>query len=294
MTDKPTIAWIGLGKMGEHMAGHLLAAGYPVTVYNRTAEKAAPLAEKGATVAKSVAAAAAGADIIISMISDDNALRAVASPKDGVLSTAASGATYIDMSTVSPATSAEIAADAEKAGVSYLRAPVNGTVLQAESAALVILVSGPEAAFEACKPVFESIGAKLFYFGDGEQARSMKLAINMMVGITASMFSEAVIFAKAAGLDPDQAIDVIGESAIGSPYTKFRAPALKAMDFTPTFSTKQIAKDFDLALTTAKENGAPTPLTSMVRQFWSDMIETGKGDLDFLSYAQHLDEQRSD
>ncbi|MDA0241745.1 MAG: NAD(P)-dependent oxidoreductase [Proteobacteria bacterium] len=293
MTDKPKVAWIGLGKMGEHMAGHLLSAGFPVTVYNRTVEKAAPLVEKGATAADSIAAAADGADVIISMISDDNALRAVASTTDGVLSAAAPGSIYIDMSTVSPEASAEIASNADKAGVAYLRAPVNGTVVQAESGALIILVSGPRATFDTCTPVFEAMGSKLFYFGDAEQARSMKLAINMMVGITASMFSEAVVFAKAAGLDWDQAIDVIGQSAVGSPYTNFRGPALKAMDFTPTFSTKQIAKDFDLALATAETTGAPMPLTSLVRQFWSDMIDTGKGDLDFLSYAQHLDEQRS-
>ena len=292
MANQTKIGWIGLGKMGSLMAARLVAAEYPVAVYNRTASKTEPLTAAGATAADSVTALAKGSEIIVSLTSDDAALRDVALGDAGVLANAAKGSIFIDMSTVSPAVSTEVAVAAAAAEIEFLRAPVNGSVMQAENGILIILASGPKSTFDACMPVFEILGGKIFHLGAAEEARYMKLAINMMLGITSSMFGEAVIFGKAAGLDLDQMIDIIGESAAGSPYCQFRGPALKRWDFTPTFTTTQMAKDFDLVLGAASANGAPTPLTEMVRGFWSEMIAGGKAEMDFLSYAQHLDEQR--
>lgn len=291
MVDQPQVGWIGLGKMGVPMVSNLLAAELPVTVYNRTPGHAAGLVANGATQAKTVSQLGRTCEIVVSMIADDGALRAIALGDDGILSHLADGAIYVDMSTVSPAASAEVAKAAASRHIAYVRAPVNGTVIQAEAATLVVLCSGPEDASKACRTMFEVLGSKIHYLGDGEQARAFKLAVNMMVGITAAMWSEAMIFGKAAGLDWEQMIDIIGETAVGSPYTQFRAPALKSWDFTPTFTTRQIAKDLDLALAAANSTGAPTPITSQVRQFYQEMIDDNKGDLDFLSYAKHLDEQ---
>lgn len=289
MADQPQIGWIGLGKMGGPMVANLLQNGFQVSVYNRTPGRTDDLVEKGATTADQISDLG-GNDIVVSMISDDAALREVALGENGILAHMSSSSIYVDMSTVSSEASAEIAEAAVTHGIGYVRAPVNGTVIQAVSAALVILGSGPENSFEACRGFFEAVGAKIYYLGDGEQARALKLAVNMMVGITAAMWSEAMIFGKAADLDWEQMIDIIGETAVGSPYTKFRAPALKAWDFTPTFTTRQIAKDLDLALATANSTGAPTPITAQVRQFYQEMIDGDKADLDFLSCAQQLNE----
>ena len=178
------IGWIGLGKMGEPMAKKIVQAGYSLTVYNRSAGKADELKSEGAFVANDIKSVAENSDFIISMISDDAALNTVAMGPDGVLQNAKPGSTFIDMSTVSPVASAAIAETAAAARISYLRAPVNGTVMQAEASTLVILISGPKESFDACEEIFRKMGDKIFYTGPDEQARYLKLCINMMVGIS--------------------------------------------------------------------------------------------------------------
>ena len=150
-----------------------------------------------------------------STVAEDGALRALAVGATGVLWRLADGAIYVVMSTASPAASAGVAKAAAARHIAYVRAPVNDTVIQAEAATLVVLCSGPEDASKACRTMFEVLGSKIHYLGDGEQARAFKLAVNMMVGITAAMWSEAMIFGKAAGLDWEQMIDIIGETAVG-------------------------------------------------------------------------------
>lgn len=290
MNTLPKIGWIGLGKMGLPMASQLAGAGYPLTVFNRTAAKCAPLTKRGAEAAETVAAAASGAGIVISMVSDDSALEAVALGADGIFANAEQGTPFIDMSTVSPVISAKIAAAAAEAGLPYLRAPVSGSVAVAEQGALVILASGPESAFEQCRPAFETIGGKIFYIGGDEQARYLKLSINIMVDITSMMMGEALAFGESGGLDWRQMIDIIAASAVGAPVIQYKLETLKNRDFAPAFTARQMAKDFDLALSTANAANLPLPITALVRQHWSAMIGSGRGEKDFFAYVEMLEE----
>jgi 3-hydroxyisobutyrate dehydrogenase-like beta-hydroxyacid dehydrogenase len=292
------VAWIGLGKMGVPMVKNLLGAGFAVTVYNRSHGPEVALAEAGATVAASPAEAAKGADIVISMISDDKALEAVAlggatddtgDDTGGALGAAATGALFIDMSTVSPEASARVAARAEAAGIGYLRAPVSGGVALAESALLTVLASGRAEDFARAEPLFAAMAKKSFHVGDGEQARYLKLALNMMVGLTVAMMGEALVFAERGGVARDTVLDVMGESAIASPLVGYKLEPMRKRDFTPTFSARQMAKDFDILLGAARGTATPLPLSAFVRQVWSSMIASGAGEEDFLAYVKTME-----
>ncbi len=283
------IGWIGLGKMGKPMAVNLQEAGHQISVYNRSKDKAASLVQKGAKVYDTTKELAKNSDTIFSMISDDSTLLDIALGQEGVIENAPSNSVFVDMSTISPATSKKVSDYADKKSIKYLRAPVNGSVKQAEEASLVILASGKQDVYQNIYPLFEILGNKLFYVGDGEQARFLKLCINSMVGITSSMMGEALAFGEAGNLDWDTMLDIISSSAIGSPLVNFKKEILKKRDFKPTFTARQMAKDFDLILDTAKDNNLPMPLTSAVRQQWNGMIGTGRGDLDYFAYLEYLE-----
>jgi len=287
MADKQKIGWIGLGKMGDPMSQNLLKAGYQVTVWNRSQEKAKAVVDAGATLVGSIADVAKQCDVVISMISDDPALESVSA---GVFEAAAKGTIYIDMSTVSPVASARVAAAAEKAGVKYLRAPVSGSTALATAATLTIFASGPKDAYEACVDIFNCMGQKAFHVGADEEARHLKLVMNMMVGLTAAMVGEALTFGKKGGIDWSDMIDIVGASVAASPLFGYKSAILKERNFAPAFTIAQIAKDFDIALETAKSNDTAMPLTSIVRQFFGAMKAKGKGELDFFAYVTEMEE----
>ena len=285
-----TIGFIGLGKMGHPMALNLIKAGHEVMVYNRSRAKTQAHADAGGRVAESIAELSAASDIVITMISDDDALHGVALEDDGVIANMAEGGIFIDMSTVSPAASIKVGDATRQKNIAYLRSPVNGSVVQAADGILVILSSGPRASLDFIHPLFEIMGDRIFYLGEEEQARYLKLAINTMIGISSSMMGEALAFGEAGGLDWNTMIEVIASSAVGSPVVNYKVEALKNRDFTPAFTARQMAKDFDLALDTAKNNHIPMPITSSVRQHWSAMIGTGRGDQDFFAYVEMLED----
>ena len=285
-----TIGFIGLGKMGHPMALNLIKADHEVVVYNRSREKTQAHADAGGRVAESIAELSAASNIVITMISDDDALHGVALEDNGVVANMAEGGIFIDMSTVSPAASIKVGDATRQKNIAYLRSPVNGSVVQAADGILVILSSGPRASFDFIHPLFEIMGDRIFYLGEEEQARYLKLAINTMIGISSSMMGEALAFGEAGGLDWNTMIEVIASSAVGSPVLNYKVEALKNRDFTPAFTARQMAKDFDLALDTAKNNHIPMPITSSVRQHWSAMIGTGRGDQDFFAYVEMLED----
>jgi len=287
MTEKPTIGWIGLGKMGVPMASHLLAAGFALTVHNRSPGPEAALRDAGADVAASPSDVAASAGIIVSMISDDAALGTDGAT--GIFGAAAPGALYIDISTVSPDMSARVAARAAECGIGYLRAPVSGGIALAVAGTITVLASGARDDYERAKPVFDAMAKKSFYVGGAEEARYIKLALNMMVGTTGAMMSEALVFAERGGAARDTILDVMGESAIASPLVGYKLEPLRQRNFAPTFSARQMAKDFDLLLGAARRTDTPLPLSAMVRQMWSSMIAAGSGEEDFIAYVKTME-----
>ena len=290
MEKKETIGWIGLGKMGIPMATNLVKAGYKVAVFNRTKSKAQEVIDMGATYVDSMPELATQSDVIISMIADDTALKAVSIGEGGAFEGIKSGSIYIDMSTVSPTASAEVAKAAASKGVSYLRAPVSGSTALATAGTLMILASGPKEAFEGCTEIFEAMGKISLHVGTSEEARFLKLTLNMMVGLTAAMVGEALTFGKRGGMDWSQMIDIVCNSVVGSPLVNYKAQALKDRNFTPAFTAAQMAKDFDIALETARSMDLPMPTTSMMRQNLSAMKANGKGELDFFAYVTLLEQ----
>lgn len=290
MADKQKIGWIGLGKMGVPMSQNLIKAGYSVTVYNRTKEKTKELASAGAAVADTPQALAEACDVIISMISDDPVLESVSYGDQGAFSGAKKGSVFIDMSTVSPVASARVAQVADEKGISYLRAPVSGSTALAQAATLTIFASGPKGAYDQCEDIFKSMGQKTFHVGDGEEARYLKLVLNMMVGLTSAMVGEALTFGEKGGMDWQQMIDIVNASVVASPLVGYKAQILKDRNYAPAFTVAQIAKDFDIALDTAKVNDVPMPMTSMARQLFGVMKAKGNADLDFFAYVTLLEE----
>jgi 3-hydroxyisobutyrate dehydrogenase-like beta-hydroxyacid dehydrogenase len=290
MSTKPNLGWIGLGKMGNPMSGHLLKAGYHLAVYDIEPSAMRALVQKGATPSNSPAEVADQSDVIISMIPDDAALEAVATGPQGIFQSTRQNLIYIDMSTVSPTASARIGNAAENRGVLYLRAPVSGSTESAATAALTILVSGPEEAFDRCRAIFEKLGRKVFHVGPADEARYLKLLVNMMVGITSAMTAEALVFGKRGGLNWDQMIDMINNSVVASPLIGFKVQLLKERGFAPMFTATQMAKDFDLALDTGRNMDMPMPLTALVRQLYGAMKATGKGELDYFGLVAQMAE----
>lgn len=195
MTTKKPIGWVGLGKMGVPMCLNLVKAGFPVATWNRTESKAKEIVDAGGKLAGSISALAAGADVTISMIADDRALESVALGEEGILASAPPGSIYIDMSTVSPDVSARVAAVATTRNIAYLRAPVSGSTALATAGTLTVLASGPKESFDACCDLFEVMGQKHFHVGPDEQARYLKLVLNMMVGTIAATFLPPIVAA---------------------------------------------------------------------------------------------------
>ena len=287
---KQNVGFIGLGKMGNPMSRNLLKAGYSLTVYDIVNENCEKLVELGAKAENSPKAVAAGMDVIISMIPDDHALEAVSIGPDGAFQEANSGTIFIDMSTVSPVMSARVSRAAEEKGIMYLRAPVSGSTEFAEAGTLTVLVSGPKKAYEQCKDIFNVLGQKCFYVGKGDEARYLKLLINMMVGITSAMTAEALTFGKRGGLEWNQMVDLINNSVVGSPLIGFKVQLLKEREFPPAFTAAQMAKDFDLALHTGRSMDIPMPITAFTRELYGAMKATGKGDLDYFGLVALMEE----
>lgn len=290
MGGKQRVGMIGLGKMGNPMSRNLFSAGYSLTVYDVVPSAMEELAKKGAKVADSPKAVAADVDVIISMIPDDHALEEVSIGPNGAFQEAQSGAIFIDMSTVSPVMSARVGRAAEEKGIMYLRSPVSGSTEFAESGTLTVLVSGPKKAYEQCQDIFNVLGQKCFYVGKGDEARYLKLLINMMVGITSAMTAEALTFGKRGRLDWNQMIEIINNSVVASPLIGFKVQLLKERSFSPAFTASQMAKDFDLALDTGRSMDIPMPITALTRQLYGAMKAMGKGGLDYFGLVTLMEE----
>jgi 3-hydroxyisobutyrate dehydrogenase-like beta-hydroxyacid dehydrogenase len=283
MADKEKIGWIGLGKMGVPMAQNLIKKGYSVTAYNRTKEKGKALSDMGAAIVDSPKAAASGAGVTISMISDDPVLEAISYGPNGAFEGAGPGAIFIDMSTVSPASSGRVAEAAKKKKIAYLRAPVSGSTALATAGNLTIFASGPREAYDKCTDIFGAMGQKVFHVGTGDEARYLKLVMNMMVGLTSAMVAEALTFGEAGGMNWEQMIDIINASVVASPLIGYKSGLLKSRNYAPMFTVLQMAKDFDIMLEGGKATNVAMPITALVRQLYGTLIAKGKGGQDFFS-----------
>jgi 3-hydroxyisobutyrate dehydrogenase-like beta-hydroxyacid dehydrogenase len=282
------IGIVGLGRMGDPIARRLLGAGHAVTVFNRTASRADALVELGAARAASPGEIWASADTCITMVADDAAFRGVMLADDGLLHHDGPGRAVVDMSTVSVTASREVAEAASAVGIAYLRAPVSGNPSVVEAGNLTIIVSGDREAFERLEPALRDVGPHTFYLGPGDEARVMKLALNLMIAATAEAIAEALVLGEASGLERAAMLEVMGASAVGSPFVKYKTAALIADDYSATFTSSMMHKDLTLALDAGGVVGVPLPATGLVRELLEDCMANGMGDDDLMALLPRL------
>jgi 3-hydroxyisobutyrate dehydrogenase-like beta-hydroxyacid dehydrogenase len=286
------IGFIGLGNMGSPMAINLVKAGHEVYVWNRTAAKADAAVAAGATLVASPKEAAEAGDFVISMVSDGPTLHAVALGADGIVAGLSAGKIYADESTVSVAESKKVNDAVEAAGAKFLRAPVTGSTVLAEKGAIGILASGDKAAYDKFLPIFEVIGGNQFYVGGADEARVMKLSLNLMIAAEMQLEAEAVVLAEKAGLDVGQVTEIIAGSAAGSPLTGYKAAIItKGVYEPPAFSTKLMIKDLKLALAVADEVGVELPATELTKAKLEAAESKGWGNSDFSVLTKLLEEE---
>jgi 3-hydroxyisobutyrate dehydrogenase len=279
MSTLPEIAFIGTGVMGRSMAGHLMAAGHTVHVYNRTKEKASALLEKGARWHDSAGSAAAAADIVITMLGFPKDVEDTYLGAGGIVEKAKSGALLIDMTTSSPLLARRISEAAGARGLASLDAPVSGGDIGAREARLVIMVGGDSAAFDRAMPVFSLIGKNIALLGPAGSGQHCKMANQIAGAIGIVAVFEALAYAKSAGLDPSRVHASISGGAAGSWAMTNLGPRALSGDFAPGFYVKHLRKDIAIAVASAKELGLELPGLDCARRLYDKVSERGWDEL---------------
>lgn len=290
MTDAlENIAFIGIGKMGLPMSVLVAKAGYAVTAFDRSDARLNEARAQGISVAASPAEAVGGKAAIVTSLPDDAALRGALLGSIGLIAAMAPKAVLIETSTVSAEASAEVDAAAQARGVFYLRAPVSGNASIVHTGALSCFVSGPKDAYENARPLFAAFTRAQTYLGPGEEARYAKLAVNLMIAVTAAMMAESLALARKGGIGWQDILKVLDDSAVASPMVKYKTAPLRNRDFNSTFSCKQMAKDLDLILGAGHAVGVPLQLAAQVRETYGSLVAQGDGDTDFIATVKHLE-----
>jgi 3-hydroxyisobutyrate dehydrogenase len=281
MPDRPTVAVLGTGIMGAPIAANLCRAGFPVRVWNRTAAKAAPLAEVGASLANTPAQAADGADFVLTMLADGPTVRAVMT-ETGVLSAMGQDAVWLQTSTVGVEHTAELAELAARAGVALVDAPVLGTKQPAEQGTLTVLEGGPAELSERCRPVFEAIGSRVIRAGEVGAASRLKLVANNWVVAVTNATAECVALAQALDVDPAQWLGAIAGGALDCAYAQVKGKAMIAEELPLSFPLNLAAKDTRLILA-AVGDGADLAATTGALAHFERAAERGYGENDMAA-----------
>jgi 3-hydroxyisobutyrate dehydrogenase-like beta-hydroxyacid dehydrogenase len=256
-----SVGFVGLGSMGGRIVERLLTAGYEVSGWNRTPAKAEALAGRGLTVAATPRECAAGADVLLSMVTDTAAVEELAAGADGIIAGLGPGSVWADMSTISPEASRRIADKVAEAGAAMLDAPVSGSLTTLEQGQLAIMTGGSDEAFERIKPVLLAIGPKVSRVGDNGQALQVKLAINLALVVQVIGFCEGVALAESAGVSREAAVEAMLDSVVSSPVLNYRGPLILdgRMPEEPPADVDLQQKDLLLALELGRKLGVPLP-----------------------------------
>jgi len=276
--QKPSVGFIGLGIMGQQMAGHILAGGYPLNVYNRTRAKGDALVSRGAVWCDSPGAVAAASDIVITIVGYPADVEEVYLAPSGIVAQARPGAVLIDMTTSSPVLAARIAAAAAARGIAALDAPVSGGDVGAREARLAIMVGGDADAFARIRPVLELMGKTIARMGGPGAGQHTKMANQIAIASTVLATAESVSYARAAGLDPAQVLGVIGTGAATSFQLTMLGPKMVRADFAPGFFIHHFVKDMTIALDEATRMGLDLPGLTLVRSLYRKLVEEGFGE----------------
>jgi 3-hydroxyisobutyrate dehydrogenase-like beta-hydroxyacid dehydrogenase len=285
--SKPTIGFIGLGHMGSHMAPRLIAAGYCLTVYDRTREKAQAI--KGASIAETPKDAAAHSEVVMSIVTDDTALEEVMLGPNGALAGTQAGSVLIDMSTVSPRASRHLFLEAKEKGVAMLDAAVSGSVPQVEQGSLLIFVGGEQETYQRCKPILDVLGQTSFYMGPSGMGTTMKLVVNTLLGLGMQALAEAIALGEKAGLEKEVLLDVLGQTAVLTPGQKAKLANVRHEQYPTQFALSLQHKDLRLILSEADEVSVPMPATAAAQQMYTVAVAKGM-DADFSIMIKFMEQ----
>jgi 3-hydroxyisobutyrate dehydrogenase-like beta-hydroxyacid dehydrogenase len=274
--------------MGGRIAGRLLDAGHPVSATNRTAAKAQPLMDRGLVWLGTAREVAASTDVVLSMVTDDEALEAITTGPHGLLAGLGDGQVYVDMSTVSPRASRRLAERVRATGAHMLDAPVSGSVPQAESGTLAIMVGGEREAFAAVEPLLRELGRTVTHVGPNGQGLVLKLAINISLAVQTLAFSEGLLLAERAGADPDVAAEVMSTSSIGSPMLKARTPLILHLPDHAWFDVELMQKDIRLAREMGADLRIALPSATAADEVLTEARHLGYGHRDLAALHEVL------
>jgi len=275
---KPTIGFIGIGVMGKSMAAHILDAGYTLMIYNRTKSRAQSLIDKGAIWKDTVAQVAQESDIIITIVGYPKDVEEVYLGDGGIINNAKAGSYVIDMTTSKPSLAKKIYDEAKEKGIFALDAPVSGGDVGAQNATLTIMVGGDKEAFEKMVPIFELMGKNIVLQGAAGAGQHTKMSNQIVIASNMIGASEALAYAKKAGLDPETVLKSIGAGAAGSWSLNNLGPKMIKGDFEPGFYVKHFVKDMDIAISEAKEMGLNAPGLELSKSMYDELVEQGKAD----------------
>lgn len=264
------------------MAERLLAAGHGLAVYNRTREKARPLADKGAEIVDSIADLRS-CDVVFVTVASSADLLDVVCGDEGLLGGSKAPSIMVDCSTVSQEASAQAREAAEARGVGFLAAPVSGNPKVARAGKLTMAVSGPNDVFDAVYPYLTTVAREATYVGEGDVSRLVKLCHNLLLGVVIRSLAEVTVLAEKGGVRRSDFLAFLNDSVMGSMFTGYKTPAMVNLDFAPTFTTRLLHKDFDLGLDAARTLETPMPVAALVHQLLQEGIGEGIGDMDFAA-----------
>jgi 3-hydroxyisobutyrate dehydrogenase len=279
-STRPAVAVLGTGRMGTPIARNLLAAGFEVSVWNRTAERAAPLAADGARLSSSPADAVGGVDVVLTMLADGDAVNDAMTGADGALASLQPGSVWIQMATIGDAWTGRLAALASEKNVEFVDAPVSGSDGPAREAQLIVLASGPEGTRVQLQPIFDGIGRKTIWVGPAGNGTRLKLVLNDWLASLTEGVAETIALTEALGLDPHLFLEAIDDGPLGSPYAEAKARAALAGESSPGFALRLAFKDVGLALDAARERELELPITEAISRRWQEAIADGHADED--------------
>ena len=276
------IGWLGTGRMGAAMAARLISDGAAVTVWNRTASKAMPLIDMGATQAEKISDLG-HCDIVFTSVTSSSDLLAVTLGPDGLFNAKPAPGIVVDTSTVSAEAAAEVRVAAGSRGIGFLSAPISGNATVVGEGHASIIASGPASVFDTVLPYLQAIAPNVTYAGEHEEARLVKLAHNLMVGMITEALVEATALVEKGGVAPSAFLDFIDGSVLGSVFIGYKGQAIRDRDYEPTFTTELLRKDFDLGLGAARSLEVPMPVAAVTYQAIQTAIGHGYGKSDFAA-----------
>lgn len=287
--DRVKVGFIGLGNMGSLIAQRLLAHGYQLFAYDKNPLKAEAIVKHGGTVARSIPELAGTVDVVLSCLTNDDAVRAVYTKDDGVFASARPGTVVLEMSTISPDTSRDLHNVGKQRGIEVLDVAISGSTPSAEQGTLTLLAGGNPDLFHAAKPIFETIAKQYFLLGDSGSGTAMKLVVNTLLGVGMQAIAEAVVLGEKAGLDRERLLEVLSKTAVIAPAHVGKLARVAVNDYSPQFPLRLMNKDFELILKAAAREHVAMPATEAA--FYVNSEELAADDnRDFSAVLRRMEE----